>query len=98
VPDQPLLDLGCLVGGVVVQDQVQVQVLGDGGADDLQEAEELLVAVAAVGLCDDRAARLGTASTRMAADTAWLKNIGPWAMVSSRPRKLSSRAWAAVLR
>ena len=44
------------MGGVVVQDQVQVQVPGDGGVDQLEEAEELLVTVAAVVLGDDRSA------------------------------------------
>jgi hypothetical protein len=41
------------VRGVVVQHQVQVQVLGDGGVDDLEELLELLVAVPAAGLGDD---------------------------------------------
>ena len=41
---QPLLYLGGLVRGVVVQDQVQVQVLRDGVVDELEEADELLVA------------------------------------------------------
>ena len=45
---QTLLDWLGLVGGVVVQDQVEFEVLRDGGVDDLQEAEELLVPVAAV--------------------------------------------------
>lgn len=49
---QPPLDLGGLVGGVVVQDEVQVQVLGHGVVDELQEADELLVAVLALGLGD----------------------------------------------
>jgi hypothetical protein len=50
VVQQPFVDLGRLVGGVVVQDQVQVQVLRDGGVDELEEAEELLVAVPPVRL------------------------------------------------
>jgi hypothetical protein len=48
VLQQPLVDRGGLVGGVVVQDQVQVEVLRDGLVDELEEAEELLVAVPAV--------------------------------------------------
>jgi len=48
VPEQPLVDRRGLVRRVVVQDQVQVQVLGDGGVDELEGAQELLVAVAAV--------------------------------------------------
>jgi hypothetical protein len=55
MPQQPLLDRLGLVGGVVVQDQVEFEVPGDGCVDDLQEAEELLVTVAAVVLGDDRA-------------------------------------------
>jgi len=56
VLQQPVLDGGRLVGGVVVQDQVQVQVLRDGLVDQLEELQELLMPVAAVGLGDDRAA------------------------------------------
>src|ERR1700733_5419948 len=37
-----------LAGGVVVQDQVQVQVPGHGSAGELEEPQELLVAVPAV--------------------------------------------------
>ena len=55
VLEQPLLDRRRLVRGVVVQDQVQVQVLRDGGVDELEEPQELLVPVPAVGLADDRA-------------------------------------------
>jgi hypothetical protein len=47
---------GGLVGGVVVQDQVQVEVFRDGGVDELEEPQELLVSVPAVGLGDDGAA------------------------------------------
>jgi hypothetical protein len=53
---QPLVDRGRLVGGVVVQHQVQFQAVGDGGVDQLEEPQELLVAVAPVRLGDDRAA------------------------------------------
>jgi hypothetical protein len=45
VLEQPLVDRGRLVGGVVVQDEVQVQVLRHGGLDELEEPQELLVAV-----------------------------------------------------
>jgi hypothetical protein len=38
------------VGCVIVQDQMQVKVLRDRGVDEFQEAQKLLVAVAAVGL------------------------------------------------
>ncbi len=64
VPKQPLLDRLGLVGGVVVQDQVEFEVLGNGCVDDLQEAEELLVAVAAVVLGYDRAGCPGPRTAR----------------------------------
>jgi hypothetical protein len=56
VLQQPVLDRRGLVRGVVVQDQVELQAGRDGGVDELEEPQELLVAVAAVGLGDDRAA------------------------------------------
>ena len=37
---QPLVDGGGLVRGVVVRDQVQVQVPRDGGVDELEEPQE----------------------------------------------------------
>lgn len=55
VLQQPLLDRLGLVGGVVVQDQVEFKILGYRSVDNLQEAEELLVAVATVVLGYDRA-------------------------------------------
>jgi hypothetical protein len=42
VAQQPVMDLGGLVRGVVVQDQMQVQVFGHRGVDELEEAEEFL--------------------------------------------------------
>jgi hypothetical protein len=54
VLQQPLVDSRGLVGGVVIQDQVQVQVPGHSGVDELEEAEEFLVPVPAVGLGDHR--------------------------------------------
>src|SRR5680860_258418 len=42
---QPALDVGVLVGGVVVQDQMNVQALGGLPVDGLEELQELLVAV-----------------------------------------------------
>jgi hypothetical protein len=41
------------VGGVIVQDQVQAEVVRDGLVDELEELSELLVPVLAVGLGDD---------------------------------------------
>jgi hypothetical protein len=45
---QPLIHLGSLVGGVVIADQVQVQVGGHGAVDRFQKMQGLLVAVTAV--------------------------------------------------
>src|SRR6185369_1766194 len=56
VLEQPLVDRRGLVRGVIVQHQVQVQVLRDSRVDELEEPEELLVAVPAVGLRDHRPA------------------------------------------
>jgi len=53
VLEQPFLDHRGLVGGVVVQDQMQVQVFGDGVIDELEELQKFLVPVLAVGLGDD---------------------------------------------
>jgi hypothetical protein len=47
---------GVLVRGVVVQHEVQVQVLRDGGVDELEEPQKVPVPVPPAGLCDDRAA------------------------------------------
>ena len=49
---EPLVNRGGLVGGVVVADEVEVQVLRDGGVDELEEPQELLVTMPAVGLGD----------------------------------------------
>src|SRR5436309_7691309 len=40
MPSQPRLDVGVLVGGVVVDDQMQVQVLGGIAVDGLEEAQD----------------------------------------------------------
>ena len=45
---EPALDRRSLVGGVVVDDQVQVQVLGRIAVDGSKEAQELLVTVPGV--------------------------------------------------
>ena len=42
---QPLLHVGVLVGAVIVQDQVDLQALGNLSVDGAQELQELLVAV-----------------------------------------------------
>ncbi len=52
---EPPLDFRCLVGGVVVDDQVEIQVLGRLAVDLVQEANELLVSVLPHALADDLA-------------------------------------------
>ena len=48
-------DVGVLVGGVVVQDQMDLEGLGNLGVDGLEEGQELLVAVSRQALADDLA-------------------------------------------
>ena len=43
---EPALDRGRLVGGVIVEDQMQVEIRGYLAVDDLEEGEELLGAMA----------------------------------------------------
>ena len=45
MPHQPCLDGGMFVDSLVVQDQMHVQAVGHLGVDDLEEGEELGVAV-----------------------------------------------------
>jgi hypothetical protein len=45
VASEPPLDVGVLVGGVVVQDQMDLEPTGNLGLDGFQEGQELLVAV-----------------------------------------------------
>ena len=52
---QPALDAGMLVGGMVVDDEVDVEVRGHVGIDVLEEAQELLVARARPALGEDPA-------------------------------------------
>lgn len=54
-PGQPGLDLGVFMGGVVVDDQVDVQIVGHIGIDMTQEGEELLVAMTPFALGQDLA-------------------------------------------
>ena len=49
---QPGTHLGVLVGAVVVDDQVHVQILGDGLLDLAQEAQEFLVPMPGLALGD----------------------------------------------
>ncbi len=49
---QPRLDLGMLVGGVVVDDQVNIEVRCDLPVDPVEEAVELLVPVLLHALAD----------------------------------------------
>ena len=52
VLQQPLVDRRGLVRGVIVQHEVKVEVIRDRGVNELEEPQELLVPVAAVGLRD----------------------------------------------
>jgi len=52
---QPGLDLWMAVGGVVIRDAVDVQFAGNSLVDLTQEGQELLVAVARLACCEDRA-------------------------------------------
>ena len=52
---EPAHDLDGLVGGVVVQDKVDVEAGGHGGFDLAQEGEELAAAVTGLGAGDDPA-------------------------------------------
>ena len=51
---EPGLDLGMLVGGVVVDDEMDVELGRHIGLDVAQEGEELLVTMAGFALGDDR--------------------------------------------
>jgi len=52
---EPSSDLGMLVGGVIVDDEVDVEFCRHIGFDVSQEGEELLVAMAGLALSEDRA-------------------------------------------
>jgi hypothetical protein len=54
---EPSLDLGMLVGSVVVDDEMDVELGRHIGLDVTQEGEELLVAMAGFALGDDRAVK-----------------------------------------
>lgn len=55
MPGKPGFDLGMLVGGVVVDHQLQGELLGRVAIDRAQEAQELLVAVSRHAFADDLA-------------------------------------------
>ena len=52
VPREPSADLGMLVGGVVIDNQVQVQIRRGPAIDLVEEADELLVPMPAHALAD----------------------------------------------
>jgi hypothetical protein len=54
---QPSSDLGMLVGGVVIDDEMDVELGWHVGLDVTQEGEELLMAMARLALGDDRAVK-----------------------------------------
>src|SRR6478609_7489882 len=51
--DQPALNSSCLVGGIVVHDQMNVQIRRHVGFNGIEELAELCTAMAAVHLSDD---------------------------------------------
>src|SRR3972149_12091778 len=55
--EQPTMDRGRLVGAVVVEDQMDVEIGRDIGVDRVEEGAELLGPVALVTLADDLAGR-----------------------------------------
>lgn len=72
---QPFLHLLGLVGGVVVTDQMQIQPGGHGLIDGLEEPQELLAAVSAVVLGDDRTTadiERGEQAGRAVPDVGWV--------------------------
>ena len=54
VPLHPSIDFGVLVGAVVVQDQMDLQPVGDLAVDGVEELDELGVAVPRQALADAR--------------------------------------------
>ena len=54
-PRRPCPDIGGLVGGVVVHNDVDIQTLGDAGVGLLQEIRELLGPIVPGALADDEA-------------------------------------------
>jgi hypothetical protein len=53
VSGEPLADQRCLVGAVVVQHQMDIELEGNGGVDFLQEIQELHRAMPAVAFVED---------------------------------------------
>ena len=65
MPVQPGADLGMLVGGIVVEDDVDGLVGGQLGFDRVQEAHELLMAVALHVAADTEPSRTLSAANRV---------------------------------
>jgi hypothetical protein len=53
MPSQPTEDRGCLVGGIVVQDEMHVEVSWHGAVDGVEEGSELAGSMPAVTFSDD---------------------------------------------
>ena len=68
---QPLLDVGMLVGGVVVHDQVQLQVLGRLALDQAQEFEPLLMPVPILAHRDHGAVQCIERGKQQGYQTGW---------------------------
>ena len=78
---QPFLDLGMLVRGVVVDDQVQIQRFWRLPVELAQETEEFLMPVAFLALADDRAVEHIQRREQRGRAIA----LESWVMVPARP-------------
>ncbi len=63
---QPQTHLGMLVGGVVVDNQMHVEIFGDRLVDALEKAEKLLMAVPRLALGEDRSSAANSVVVAMA--------------------------------
>jgi hypothetical protein len=68
---EPRSDLGMLVGGVVVDDEMDIQLGRHIGFDVTQEGEEFLMTMAGFALSDDRAVEHVRAANRVVVPWRW---------------------------
>jgi hypothetical protein len=68
---EPSSDLGMLVGGVVVDDEMDIELGWHVGLDVTQEGEELLMAMAGFALGDDRAVEHVEGGDRVVVPWRW---------------------------
>ena len=89
LPIEPVPHAGMFVRGVVVQDQVNVQVCGHGGVDGLEEHQELVVTVLEKALIDHPAGRdLQRCELRRGAVPLAVMSHSPGTTRSDRQRRL----------